>query len=79
MRGQRYEINITVKDTMYKVEIIKNGWRMVTVGEDTYNKVLNRLNEIFRDRVRRNVVNDDTRIIERAIRSLRGYNVPNSI
>lgn len=72
MRGQRYEINITAKDNKYKVEIKKNGWRMVTVGEDTYNKVLNRLYEIYDSRVNRNVLNDDTRVIEKAIRSFRG-------
>ncbi len=73
MRGQRYEINISAKDNYYKVEVLKNGWRMVTVEEYNYNNVLNRLYEIYDSRVNRNVLNDDTRVIERAIRSFRGY------
>ena len=73
MRGQRYEINITAKDNNYKVEVLKNGWRMVTVEEYNYNNVLNRLYEIYDSRVNRNVLNDDTRVIERSIKSFRGY------
>ena len=72
MRGQRYEINITVKDNYYKVEVLKNGWRMVTVEGD-YNNILNRLYEIYDSRINRNVINDDTRVIEKSIRAFRGY------
>ena len=64
MRGQRYEINISVKDNYYKVEVLKNGWRMVTVEGD-YNNILNRLYEIYDSRINRNVINDDTRAIEK--------------
>ena len=55
MRGQRYEINITAKDNYYKVEVIKNGWRMITVEGD-YNNILNRLYEVYDSRVNRNVI-----------------------
>ena len=72
MRGQRYEINISVKDNYYKVEVLKNGWRMVTVEGD-YNNILNRLYEIYDSRINRNVINDDTRVIEKSIRAFRGY------
>ena len=72
MRGQRYEINITAKDNYYKVEVLKNGWRMVTV-EGNYNNTLNRLYEIYDSRINRNVINDDTRVIEKSIRAFRGY------
>ena len=72
MRGQRYEINITVKDNYYKVEVLKNGWRMVTVEGD-YNNILNRLYDIYNSRLNRNVINDDTRVIEKSIRAFRGY------
>ena len=73
MRGQRYEINITAKDNKYKVEILKNGWRMVAVGEDTSDNILKRLNEIYDNRLNRNVINEDTKVIERTIRAFRGY------
>ena len=73
MRGQRYEINITAKDNYYKVEVFKNGWRMVRVEDNNYIKVLDRLFNIYNDRMNRNVVNDDTRVIEKAIRAFRGY------
>ena len=72
MRGQRYEINISAKDNYYKVEVLKNGWRMVTADGD-YKNVLNRLYEIYDSRINRNVVNDDTRVIEKSIRAFRGY------
>ena len=72
MRGQRYEINISAKDNYYKVEVLKNGWRMVTVEGD-YNNILNRLYEIYDSRINRNVINDDTRVIEKSIRAFRGY------
>ena len=72
MRGQRYEINISAKDNYYKVEVLKNGWRMVTVEGD-YNNTLNRLYEIYDSRINRNVINDDTRVIEKSIRAFRGY------
>ena len=72
MRGQRYEINITAKDNYYKVEVLKNGWRMVTVEGD-YNNILNRLYDIYNSRINRNVINDDTRAIEKSIRAFRGY------
>lgn len=72
MRGQRYEINISAKDNYYKVEVFKNGWRMVTVEGD-YNNILNRLYDIYNSRLNRNVVNDDTRVIEKSIRAFRGY------
>ena len=72
MRGQRYEINITAKDNNYKVEVIKNGWRMITV-EGNCNNILNRLYEVYDSRVNRNVLGDDTRVIEKSIRAFRGY------
>ena len=72
MRGQRYEINITAKDNNYKVEVIKNGWRMITVEGDC-NNILNRLYEVYDSRVNRNVLGDDTRVIEKSIRAFRGY------
>ena len=72
MRGQRYEINITAKDNNYKVEVIKNGWKMITVEGDC-NNILNRLYEIYDSRINRNVINDDTRVIEKSIRAFRGY------
>ena len=72
MRGQRYEINISAKDNYYKVEVLKNGWRMVTVEGD-YNNILNRLYDIYNSRLNRNVINDDTRVIEKSIRAFRGY------
>ena len=72
MRGQRYEINITAKDNNYKVEVIKNGWRMITVEGDC-NNILNRLYEVYDSRVNRNVLGDDTRVIEKTIRAFRGY------
>ena len=39
MRGQRYEINISAKDNYYKVEVLKNGWRLLA-AEGDYNNVL---------------------------------------
>ena len=72
MRGQRYEINITAKDNYYKVEVFKNGWRMVAAEGDS-NNVLTRLNEVYNNRIDNNVVNDDTRAIEKSIRAFRGY------
>ena len=73
MRGQRYEVNITAKDNIYKVEVLKNGWRMVTVEDNNHIKVLDRLYNIYNDRVNRNVFDDDTRVIEKSIRAFRGY------
>ena len=72
MRGQRYEINITAKDNYYKVEVLKNGWRMVAAEGDS-NNVFSRLNEVYNNRVDNNVINDDTRVIEKSIRAFRGY------
>ena len=72
MRGQRYEINITAKDNYYKVEVLKNGWRMVA-AEGDYNNILTRLFEICDNRLSRNLINDDTRAIEKSIRAFMGY------
>ena len=72
MRGQRYEINIIAKDNYYIVEVLKNGWRLLAAEGDS-NNVLTRLNEIYNNRIDNNVVNDDTRVIEKSIRAFRGY------
>ena len=72
MRGQRYEINISAKDNYYKVEVLKNGWRMVAAEGDP-NNVLSRLNEVYNNRIDNNIINDDTRSIEKSIRAFRGY------
>ena len=72
MRGQRYEINITAKDEYYKVEVLKNGWRIIA-AEGDYNNVLSRLKEEHKIRIDYNVFNDDTRAIEKSISSFRGY------
>ena len=72
MRGQRYEINISAKDNYYKVEVLKNGWRLLAAEGDP-NNVLSRLNEIYNNRIDNNIINDDTRSIEKSIRAFRGY------
>ena len=72
MRGQRYEINITAKDEYYKVEVLKNGWRLLAAEGDP-NNVLSRLNEVYNNRIDNNIINDDTRVIEKSIRAFRGY------
>ena len=72
MRGQRYEINITAKDNYYKVEVLKNGWRLLAAEGDP-NNVLSRLNEVYNNRIDNNIINDDTRAIEKSIRAFRGY------
>ena len=72
MRGQRYEINITAKDNYYKVEILKNGWRLLAAEGDR-NNVLARLSEVYIRRVNTKQFNDDTRAIEKSIRAFRGY------
>ena len=72
MRGQRYEINITAKDNYYKVEILKNGWRLLAVEGD-YNTVNARLSEVYNRRAITKQFNDDTRAIEKLIRAFRGY------
>ena len=72
MRGQRYEINITAKDNYYKVEVLKNGWRLLA-AEGDLNNVLSRLNEVYNNRIDNNIINDDTRSIEKSIRAFRGY------
>ena len=72
MRGQRYEINITAKDNYYKVEVLKNGWRLLAAEGDP-NNVLSRLNEVYNNRVDNNVINDDTKVIGKSIRAFRGY------
>ena len=72
MRGQRYEVNISAKENYYKVEVLKNGWRMVTAEGDP-NNVLSRLNEVYNNRIDNNIINDDTRSIEKSIRAFRGY------
>ena len=72
MRGQRYEINISAKDEYYKVEVLKNGWRLLAAEGDP-NNVLSRLNEVYNNRIDNNIINDDTRSIEKSIRAFRGY------
>ena len=72
MRGQRYEINIAAKDNYYKVEVLKNGWRLLT-AEGDYNTVNARLSEVYTRRVNTKQYNDDTRVIEKSIRAFRGY------
>ena len=72
MRGQRYEINISAKDNYYKVEVLKNGWRLLA-AEGDYNNVDARLSEVYTRRVNTKQFNDDTRAIEKSIRSFRGY------
>ena len=72
MRGQRYEINISAKDNYYKVEVLKNGWRLLA-AEGDYNNVDARLSEVYTRRVNTKQFNDDTRAIEKSIRAFRGY------
>ena len=72
MRGQRYEINITAKDNYYIVEVLKNGWRLLA-AEGDYNTVDVRLSEVYTRRVNAKQFNDDTRVIGKSIRALRGY------
>ena len=72
MRGQRYEINITAKDNYYKVEVLKNGWRLLA-AEGDYKNVLSRLKEEHKIRIDYNVFDDDTKVIGKSIRAFRGY------
>ena len=72
MRGQRYEINISAKDNYYKVEVLKNGWRLLA-AEGDYNNVDARLSEVYTRRVNTKQFNDDTRVIEKSIRAFRVY------
>ena len=72
MRGQRYEINITAKDNYYKVEVLKNGWRLLAAEGDC-NNVLVRLSVVYTRRVNTKQFNDDTRVIGKSIRAFRGY------
>ena len=72
MRGQRYEINISAKDNYYKVEVLKNGWRLLA-AEGDYNNVDARLSEVYTRRVNTKQFNDDTRVIGKSIRAFRGY------
>lgn len=72
MRGQRYEVNITAKDNYYKVEVLKNGWRLLA-AEGDYNTVDARLSEVYTRRVNTKQYNDDTRVIGKSIRAFRGY------
>lgn len=72
MRGQRYEVNITAKDNYYKVEILKNGWRLLA-AEGDYNTVDTRLSEVYNRRVNSRQFNDDTKAIEKSLRAFRGY------
>ena len=72
MRGQRYEINISAKDNYYKVEVLKNGWRLLA-AEGDYNTVDDRLSEVYTRRVNTKQFNDDTRVIGKSIRAFRGY------
>ena len=72
MRGQRYEINISAKDNYYKVEVLKNGWRLLA-AEGDYNTVDARLSEVYTRRVNTKQFNDDTRVIGNSIRAFRGY------
>ena len=72
MRGQRYEINISAKDNYYKVEVLKNGWRLLA-AEGDYNTVNARLSEVYTRRVNTKQFNDDTRVIGKSIRAFRGY------
>ena len=72
MRDQRYEINIIAKDNYYKVEVLKNGWRLLA-AEGDYKNVLSRLKEEHKIRIDYNVFDDDTRVIEKSIKAFRGY------
>ena len=72
MRGQRYEINISAKDNYYKVEVLKNGWRLLA-AEGDYNNVDARLSEVYTRRVNTKQFNEDTRAIEKSIRAFREY------
>lgn len=72
MRGQRYEVNITAKDNYYKVEVLKNGWRLLA-AEGDYNTVNARLSEVYTRRVNTKQFNDDTKAIGKSIRAFRGY------
>ena len=72
MRGQRYEINISAKDNYYKVEVLKNGWRLLA-AEGDYISVDARLSEVHTRRVNTKQFNDDTRVIEKSIRAFMGY------
>ena len=72
MRGQRYEINISAKDNYYKVEVLKNGWRLLA-AEGDYITVDARLSEVYTRRVNTKQFNDDTRVIGKSIRAFRGY------
>ena len=72
MRGQRYEIIITAKDEYYKVEVLKNGWRLLAAEGDC-NTVNARLSEVYTRRLNTKQFNDDTRVIEKSIRAFRGY------
>ena len=73
MNNSRYEVSIYSKENYFSVIIKKDGYIILSVIDNTPEKVVNRLSEVYTRRVNTKQFNDDTRVIEKSLRAFRGY------
>ena len=73
MNNSRYEVSIYSKENYFSVIIKKDGYIILSVIDNTPEKVVNRLSEVYTIRVNSKQYNDETKLIGRSIRAFRGY------
>lgn len=73
MNNSRYEVSIYSKENYFSVIIKKDDYIILSVIDNTPEKVVNRLLEVNTIRVNSLQYNDETKLISRAIRAFRGY------
>ena len=73
MINSRYEVTIYTKANEFTVTIKKDGYIILNVSENTPEKVINRLSEVYTIRVNSKQYNDETKLIGKSLRAFRGY------
>ena len=73
MNNSRYEVTIYTKENEFKVSIKKDGYNLLTVTDNTPEKVFNMLSDIYTRRVNGKQYNDEAKLVGKAIRAFRGY------
>ena len=73
MNNSRYEVSIYTKVNEFIVTIKKDGYVLLNVSENTPEKVIDRLSNVYTLRVNTRQYNDETKLIGKALRAFRGY------
>ena len=70
MNYNRYEISTSITNNTFTFEIKRNGYTFKKVIDKDFKGVYRQLKEIYDDRMKRKIINNDTEAIRKALELL---------